>query len=285
MADWKVERKTANNFQLDCNLKGVGDKLSICLMADLHWDNPKCDRQMLSGHLDRAVADNMPIMLIGDTFCAMQGKYDKRACKSDVRPEHQHGNYLDRLVDTAVEFFTPYREHIVLIGEGNHETSILNKLETNLCARLAGGLRIDAHGGYGGYVDVILRTTSIVRHRHLIKYVHGWGGGGVVTKGTIQANRRQVMYPQADCIITGHIHEAYSLEYCVEEYNERSGKTEIRYVDHIQLATYKEEYGQGAKGWHVERGAPPKPLGCSVLAIGLTGKAFSKKTVDISRWR
>ena len=31
--------------------------------------------------------------------------------------------------------------------------------------------------------------------------------------------------------------------------------------------TYKEEYEEGAYGWHVERGAPPKPLGGRILKI------------------
>jgi hypothetical protein len=31
--------------------------------------------------------------------------------------------------------------------------------------------------------------------------------------------------------------------------------------------TYKEEYGEGFSGWHVERGAPPKPLGGRILEI------------------
>jgi hypothetical protein len=31
--------------------------------------------------------------------------------------------------------------------------------------------------------------------------------------------------------------------------------------------TYKEEYGDGYIGWHVERGAPPKPLGGRILKI------------------
>ena len=31
--------------------------------------------------------------------------------------------------------------------------------------------------------------------------------------------------------------------------------------------TYKEEYGTGGKGWHVERGAPIKPVGGRILTI------------------
>ena len=29
----------------------------------------------------------------------------------------------------------------------------------------------------------------------------------------------------------------------------------------VRTATYKEEYNNGLGGWHVERGATPKPLG------------------------
>ena len=31
--------------------------------------------------------------------------------------------------------------------------------------------------------------------------------------------------------------------------------------------TYKEEYGDGSKGWHVERGAPVKPTGGRILVF------------------
>jgi hypothetical protein len=31
--------------------------------------------------------------------------------------------------------------------------------------------------------------------------------------------------------------------------------------------TYKEEYANGAYGWHVERGAPMKPVGGRILTI------------------
>ena len=30
---------------------------------------------------------------------------------------------------------------------------------------------------------------------------------------------------------------------------------------HIKLPTYKEEYGDGFSGWHVETGKEPRPLG------------------------
>jgi hypothetical protein len=35
----------------------------------------------------------------------------------------------------------------------------------------------------------------------------------------------------------------------------------------VRTATYKEEYNSGLGGWHVERGATPKPLGGRWLEI------------------
>ena len=36
--------------------------------------------------------------------------------------------------------------------------------------------------------------------------------------------------------------------------------------------TYKEEYGDGSKGWHVERGAPIKPVGGRILVLSIERK-------------
>jgi hypothetical protein len=49
--------------------------------------------------------------------------------------------------------------------------------------------------------------------------------------------------------------------------------------------TYKEEYGDGSKGWHVERGAPPKPVGSRILIIDTRrdstgGKDVLLKSID-----
>jgi hypothetical protein len=43
--------------------------------------------------------------------------------------------------------------------------------------------------------------------------------------------------------------------------------TQLRDVLMIRTPAYKEEYDGGKGGWHVERGAPPKPLGGRWLVI------------------
>ena len=87
----------------------------LLLMSDLHWDNPKCDRRTLKNHLDKAKAMNAKVILNGDTFCLMQGKYDPRRNKNDIRPEHNKPNYIDAVILDAVEWFGPYKDTIIIL--------------------------------------------------------------------------------------------------------------------------------------------------------------------------
>ena len=242
------------------------EKQKILLLSDIHWDNPKCNRDLLIKHLEQAVELNSDILLNGDTFCLMQGAYDPRKNKSDIRPEHNKANYLDAVVDTAIKFFRPYAHLIKVVGYGNHETNILKRQETDVIKRFVDGLNAEMGteikiGGYGGWVVYkFMRKNSNSSVVYRIKYFHGSGGGGPVTKGSIQFNRMATMVEGADMIWMGHVHESQELTYSVERLN-ASGNVELRDILMVRTPTYKEEYNFGKGGWHVERGAPPKPLG------------------------
>jgi hypothetical protein len=58
------------------------------LISDLHWDNPHCNRGLLTNHLKEAQRRNAGVIVNGDFFCLMQGKGDPRRSKEDIRPEH-----------------------------------------------------------------------------------------------------------------------------------------------------------------------------------------------------
>lgn len=240
------------------------EETKVLLISDLHWDNPKCDRDLLKKHLDQAVKGNNDILINGDLFCLMQGAYDPRKSKSDIRPEHNHANYFDAIINTAVDWFEPYAQHIKLIGYGNHETSILKRQETDIIERFVTLLNYKTGsdiqvGGYGGWIRYQFNDGSATQS-FKIKYMHGFGGGGAVTRGTIQHNRMSVNVEGADAIWMGHVHEDYELTYTVEELTIKD-TVQLRDILMIRTSAYKEEYGDGSKGWHIERGASPKPIG------------------------
>lgn len=236
----------------------------VLLISDVHWDNPKCDRNLLRKHLEQAKEIGADVLLNGDTFCLMQGAYDPRKSKSDIRPEHNKANYLDEVINDAIEWFSPYAHLIKVVGYGNHETNILKRQETDVIDRFVFGLNSANNsnvqvGGYGGWiVYTFIRQNSKKSYR--IKYFHGSGGGGPVTKGVIQFNRMSTMIEGADMVWMGHVHEDHELSYTIERINS-SNKVELKEILMVRTPTYKEEYNEGKGGWHVERGAPPKALG------------------------
>jgi len=253
----------------------------MAVLSDLHWDNPKCNRDLLKAHLDYCVEHDIPVFLNGDVFCLMQGKGDRRGNKSDVRPEHSFNNYFDSIVKTAVEWFTPYAHIIKLIGYGNHETSVLRHQETDIISRVVDILNYKCNsniiaGGYGGWVWFTYNNQSVKKSIRM-KYFHGSGGGGAVTKGAINLTRALTMY-QADIFTMGHIHENASRTDAKEVLHTEGNVPEVRhsYIHSMITGTYKDEYVDGYGGWHIERGAPVKILGGRILNINIARKQINK---------
>jgi hypothetical protein len=240
------------------------EQRKVLLLSDLHWDNPKCDRVLLKKHLDLALKGCNDVLLNGDTFCLMQGAYDPRKSKADIRPEHNVNSYLDAVVNDAIEWFKPYAKIIKVVGYGNHETNIIKRQETDVIQRFVFGLNRECGteiqaGGYGGWIVYQFKDQTI-RKTFKIKYFHGSGGGGPVTRGVIQFNRMSTFIDGADMIWMGHVHECNEVIYTSEFLN-KNHNVELRNILMVRTATYKEEYNKGLGGWHVERMSTPKPTG------------------------
>lgn len=248
----------------------------IALLSDIHWDNPKCDRKMLKRHLDYCLEQNIPVFINGDLFCLMQGKGDKRGNKSDILPEHNNAKYLDSIVETAVDWFSPYASILTVIGYGNHETSIIKYQETDILQRFVDLLNYKTKssvytGGYGGWLVLRYQLLGNTQMSKTLKYFHGSGGGGIVTKGAINLTRALESYENMDIFIMGHIHENSSRNDVRDavQYNQgkRCYELQQKQIHLAIIGTYKEEYGDGSQGWHVERGAPIKPIGGRILTL------------------
>lgn len=261
---WVHEAVSRNVLVLRCETESNRNirPSPILLCGDAHWDNPDCDRDRLAHDLNLAVERDSPVFLGGDFFCAMQGKWDKRANKSKLLPEHASGDYLDLLVTTAAEWLEPWKDRIFLIGMGNHETGVLRAHETNLTERLCVELRrrggVAQSGGYSGFVRLFIQTDRFRQSKRLY-YHHGWGGGGPVTMGKIQFNRTR-MYAEYDAIWMQHVHHAEIFDTRVA-YLSNSDRILHKSVWHIRTPSYKDEFADGHGGFQTERGQGPRPKG------------------------
>jgi hypothetical protein len=277
----KLSRSSKNVHQLEIE----GTKMQLAVIGDVHWDNPKCDRDKLKRDLDYCLENNIPILGIGDWFCIMQGKGDRRGNKSDIRPEHNNARYFDSIVETALEFFSPYAHLIQVVGYGNHETAIIKFQETDILARFVdlmnykNGSKIQT-GGYGGWFCVRMNIgNKIVNFK--IKYFHGSGGGGPVTQGAINLTRALGKMEGADVYCMGHIHENSCRVNVRETLKQSKNGFEIHHQEiHMMVAgCYKEEWNGGHSGWHVERGAGIKPIGGRILNLEM----YRDKTNGLDR--
>jgi hypothetical protein len=217
----------------------------------------------------------------------MQGKYDPRRSKKDVLPEHNKANYIDAVIEDAVDWWSPYSHLLTVIGYGNHETAIIKNLETDPLQRFVDLLNYNNKtsvytGGYGGWLVIKKQLEGNTFMTKMLKYFHGSGGGGVVTKGAINLTRALEMYENMDIFVMGHIHENSSRNDARDAVQYNTGKHCHELVQkQIHLAitgAYKEEYEDGFGGWHIERGAPIKPTGGRIL--NLYGRRVRNKEND-----
>ena len=259
--NWCISRDSAMVATLRLpEIKSATEERWVLLMSDEHADNAHSDLGLIRAHHEQAAERNAPILKFGDTFCAMQGKWDRRADQEQLRPELRGNGYLDRLMDFHERLYQPYAKHIAVISDGNHETSILQHHQTHLTERLVDRLRRAGSPtvlmGFTGFVRIVAcdgaKSRTFDLHFH-----HGYGGGGEVTRGMIDNNRTRGQY-HADIYYGGHIHRRNMDENVVIALNNQGGvekKTQL----FLRGGAYKHE--EGAGGWHVERGRSARPAG------------------------
>lgn len=258
---WELNEDAPNAHTI--RMKYPAKEAWALFLSDIHFDNPKCDRKLFRSHLEEAAEKKCPVFIIGDFFCAMQGKYDPRSSKTSVRPEHCRGDYLDSIVNDAADWLDPFKKNLAVIGLGNHETAILNKHETNLVDRLAAKLRsaggITRCGGYGGWIRYLFTRSNYMRGSVDMYYHHGFGGGGQSTFGVNHFGQYMTQV-RADVYVCGHHHYRNSVTHVIAE---RTQQNVIKHVpiDFIRCGTYKDDFKTGEKGWHIEKGLGPRVRG------------------------
>ena len=253
----------------------------LFVTSDLHIDSINCNRDRMLEDFSDAVKCGAKILVFGDVFDAMQGRFDPRRSLDELRPEYRRQDYYDFVVKDTARLLAPFAQNIMLLTPGNHETAVLKNASISLIDRLVYSLNMEydakvLQGGYGGWVRFLLsRGTQGGRFSVKMKYHHGFGGESMMTKGIGQASRQQVYIKDADIILNGHNHNAYYVPVISETISD-AGRLVFHTTHHVRTPGYKQDYANGMDGWAVEKGMVPKPLGGAYIqmkAIETRGKA------------
>lgn len=266
--------------QVDWNVvarfEGVkaGEMVRILFLSDIHFDSVYCEREVLRRHLDEN-ADAW-IVIAGDLFDAMQGKYDRRRSYEEIRPEYLGADYYDRIVNDAVKWLLPYAHRIIFLGYGNHETGALKNADTDLLQRFAktiydkSGVVVPI-GGFASWLRIVFGRAN-GGHRSFskglnIRIAHNASGGtnAPVTRGLIQTNRQAVYLSNADIVVNGDNHEGYIVPIARQTLLD-SGKSVQTVTWFLRTPGYKQAWERQRHGFDIER-LSPKPMGGVLVNI------------------
>lgn len=248
-----------------------GFRQRYLITSDIHWDSPECYIKLVHEHLREAKETAALVIDNGDFFDVISGAGDKRGSKGAHLEEHNHVDYLDRLVDEGVDEFRAYADQFMYMGRGNHDWAITIKKETDIMRRFIE--QMNEHrsvelpkihsAGYTGWIRFMFSQPSgACRFSHAMKLEHGTGGNSPVTKGVIQASRRQTQTHGATFFVSGHIHEQWQLQTVAECLNLSTSRVEQRRIEHIQVGSYKQDFRTDGVGtWFQQKIGTAKPIG------------------------
>lgn len=260
-----IAKKYSSNYHRFDIPMSSSDEKWMFTCSDVHFDNPKCNRELFFKHMDKALELDAMITITGDFLCLMGGTHDRRRSKTGIRKEYNEDNYLDLVINDAADKLVPYAKNIILISRGNHETSVSKNCETDVMERLVERLNLLAGsniqvGNYLGYYTLDFNYKNGHSRKPVnVAYSHGhWGG--IVTKGALSVMRYSAIFPDADIVFSGHTHDSFVMTQPRYKMRPQSEKVEIEKQWHVKTGTYKEEFEQGI-GWATEKIGVPKHLG------------------------
>lgn len=269
---WELKQTDKNVFRIAVPMDAQTHTQELAFLSDAHIDNPDCDRERLKRFFDICAARNTPIICVGDWFCAMQSKGDKRSSKSKIEA-YNGQSYFDRLVNDSFDFLAPYAHLLAVWGEGNHETAITNRHETDLIERLCHRLRVEAGSQVlkAPYRFWVLLRQFRKSHRngfgelYRICLRHSGGSRGQVTKGTLSVARTAATYHGAHLYVSGDTHVGWTIP-SVQIHVDQLGREVQTPAQYLKLGCWKDEHSGGG-GWWNETDKDPITLGGAFVAV------------------
>lgn len=188
---------------IKANLPDTIKNLELVVFADEHIGDMLCDIERLKQRIEY-VANNPNV------YCVLNGDildYASRSSIGDI--ETREFNIMEQL-EKAVELFSPIKEKILAITNGNHENRAYRKEGVDISKVIAMQLGLgDVYAPASAFIFLRFGKTNGKTHnrpqRYTIYMVHGSGGGRKEGAKAIRlADLASII--DADCYIMSHTH-------------------------------------------------------------------------------
>ena len=215
--------------------------LKLGLFSDIHWDSPDCDRESLKAHFDYCLQDGRYILVNGDFFDAILLKDAKRAVPHNIE---RSDNQLNVKLEESAHFLDPYKNNILFMGRGNHESSVIKFNGLDLLQMLttmlnAGNKHKIQYGNYANFIRLSWLNNGgrQVLHYDIFAH-HGAGGSAPITKGMLDFSRIS-KGTVADLVWIGHKHNALIDASDPVMYIDQNGNVVLKNRQLIQTPSYQ----------------------------------------------
>lgn len=221
----------------------VNRSVKLMMMSDLHIGALHNDYKRIEQDLKKAKDENALIAINGDVFDMILPGDRKRYRSNNLHPRmYQAGDdMIGESIRWAVEILQPYRDRIIMIGDGNHDDAVAryHHIEPvkQLVIMLNGKDGKIKYGGYHGWLHFVFHVNE-ERGHYVINYHHGAGGAAPVTKGAITFSRANMWVEGADAIWRGHTHTLQAGRDAKISYNTAARSIESR-IHHRTVLTIR----------------------------------------------
>lgn len=250
------------------------EKFHYLIISDVHFDSQHCNRDLLFALLNKAKECGAMVLIHGDWFDIMGCYGDPRSKADEIRSDYlsKDFSYLDMVIEDSIEALRPYADNILLMSEGNHETNIKRRHDTNPLKHVTDALKEHnpnlIRSLYSGWLTLSYsyykggpRNTSGSTESNCIHFHHGFGGSAKRSKGMLDVQTEITKYPEAQLLVRGHTHQKWYDPSTTRQRLNQRGYLFMEGVDYLQTGSFKDGHNYGEGGFEVEKNYNPTRLG------------------------
>lgn len=246
-----------------------GDTFKIKPIADVHIGNRFCDvkafKEYIADH-----DDNTYFIGIGDMLDSIIVKDQKRYRKSSDGSPDSTDDILGWQITEMADILRPIADKIIVLGDGNHEHTIIDHCSLNPVKMLCDMLNVP-YGGYTYFLTLRFRMDEGRGRTFTIRASHGWGGGSRTEGSDITKFCRDAGRYDADVFCYGHVHKLQSYSVPVVGSNGKSLVARDRWV--VLTGTWLKTLSNTTDSTYSERaGFPPIHVGAPTIEISMGSK-------------
>jgi len=180
-----------------------GETISFKAISDIHLGNAACDVRAFKSDMKEYGDKGSYFMFMGDQLDlkVISSPHYKKSIDSS-----EGDDLVDEQIDKFINIVEKYKDQIIGIGSGNHEENIINRCNTNSTKRICKRLKCK-NLGYSGLVTLKLREGKARIRTVVVRWHHGWGGGGRTMGNSLTKYSKDIPNWKADIFLYGHDHQ------------------------------------------------------------------------------